>query len=287
VRCLKNPICHAPADVRLSTVIMPKQLEKDGVSLDTMDGVSMAVDWVRVYRKKQDLHPPKLPPLEVYNVPQIVERPRQVADAAKKAELFREDFESVALGALPASWEIGSGKPAVVADTASGAKKTLAPKNKVLKLNPDAYVFRMFDTPVKDRLEVEFDYYTPVQQPGLLFVTLGNFDKSVPDKRKLSYCTGDIGAYVHWMQTFLCFYAEPDKWTRFARWKQAVWNHARFVLDVGKGAFDYYAGPAATDFKGGGIFRHRQKAAHGIGLRHHGVVGSVYVDNIVVRVGLP
>ncbi len=271
VRRLKNPNCHAPADMRLSTVIMPTQLERDGISLDTMNGVSMTVDWVRVYRKKQDLHTPNLPAMEVYHVPKLVERPRQITDTAtKKTELFREDFESVASGKLPASWEIGSGRPAVAADA----------KRKMLKLAPGDYAWRMFDAPAKDRLEVEFDYSTPDRQTGLLLVTLGNFDKTNPDKRRLSYYTGDIGAYIHWMQKFLCFYAEPTKWTPFARRKLDGWNHARFVLDVGKGVFDYYD---ATDFKGGGVFRHRQKAAKGIGLRHHGSTGSVYLDNIVVR----
>ncbi|GAH01793.1 unnamed protein product, partial [marine sediment metagenome] len=56
VRVLQNPKCHAPADIRLSTVIMQHHLERDEVSLDTMDGVSMAVEWVRVYRKTRDLY---------------------------------------------------------------------------------------------------------------------------------------------------------------------------------------------------------------------------------------
>lgn len=270
VRRLKNPNCHAPADVRLSTVIMPRQLERDGVPIETMDGVSMAVDWVRVYQKKRDLRPPSnLPPLEVYQVPTIVERPRQIADTPTNTVLFREDFESVAVGTLPPSWEIGSAKPIVVADA----------KRKMLKLTPGDYVWRMFDAPVKDVLTVEFDYSTPERQRGLLFVTLGQFDKTNRERRPLSYYTGDVGAYIHWEPRFITFYAEPTKWTPFAYRKPAGWHHARFVLDVSKGVFDYYD---TTGFKGGGVFRHRQKAAHGIGLRHHGTAGSVYLDNIVV-----
>lgn len=277
VRRLKNPTCHAPAELRLSTVIMTDQLERDRVSPNTMDGVSMAVDWVRVYRKKQDLRAPNLPPLEVYEVPKIVGRSRQVADSARKAVLFREDFESVAAGTLPRSWEIGSGRPAVAA--ATGTQTTRA-----LRLAPGDYVWRMFGTPIRNRIEVEFDYSTPDQGQGLLLITLGNFDRANPDRRKNSFATGDVGAYINWTETFVSFYTESDKWTHMARRKPAVWNHARFVLDVGKGVFDYYDGPGTAGFKSSGNFRHRQKAAHGIGLRHHGGAGLVQVDNIVVRI---
>ena len=47
VRVLENPNARAPADVRLSTVIMERALERDGVPVGNMDGVAMEVDWVR------------------------------------------------------------------------------------------------------------------------------------------------------------------------------------------------------------------------------------------------
>ncbi|NOZ21928.1 MAG: glycoside hydrolase family 16 protein [Planctomycetes bacterium] len=283
VRRLKNPVCHAPADVRLSTVIMTRALEKDGIDIATMDGVSMAVDWVRVYRKKRDLHRPKLPELEAYKVPEVVKRDRQVAPAAKKTLLFKDGFESVAPGSLPNGWEIGDGQPAVAEDKPQGRKKPLAKDNKVLKLNPGDYVFRMLDTPVTDRMEVEFDTYTPWRKDGLLFVTLGDFRKDAPELRKTSYYTGDIGPYIHWTRHFISYYTEKDKWTPFAQWGRNRWGHFRFVLDIGKGVFDCYEGKNAPKFIGGGVFRHHQKAAKGIGLRHRGKSESVFVDNVTVR----
>ena len=283
VRRVKNPLCHAAMDVRLSTVIMARTLEKDGVDVATMDGVSMAVDWVRVYRKKGDLHEPKLPPMEVYKIPQIVKRAPQVAPAARRTLLLKDDFESAAVGSLSKGWEIGDNAPEVVLDKPQGRKKALRPGNKALKLDPSAYAFRMFDTPVTDRLEVEFDYYTPERGDGLLFVTLGRFNKSDPKVRKTSYYTGDIGPYIHWRRRFIEYYTEKDKWTPFARCPKRRWAHVRLMLDVSKGVFDCYGGKEGAAFQGGGIFRHRQKSANGIGLRHRGKAGTVYVDNVVVH----
>ena len=283
VRRLKNPVCHAPMDVRLSTIIMTHHLKKDGVAIDTMDRVSMAVDWVRVYRKKRDLREPDLPTLEVYKVPRIVEREPQIAAASEKSVLFTEDFESAEVSVLPSGWEAGDGAPTVSLDTAEGAKKPRAPGNKVLKLKPNAYVFRMLDEPVTDRLEVELDYWSPSRTDGLLFVTLGSFDKDDPERRKTSYYTGDIGPYIHWRRGFIYYYTEVDKWVPFARWQRGRWSRVRLVLDVAKGVFDCYAGKDLSEFQGGGVFRHRQKAARGIGLRHRGRQGIVYVDNVIVR----
>jgi len=282
VRVLENPKCHAPADVRLSTVIMQHHLKRDGVSLDVMDGVSMDVDWVRVYRKTADLYAPDLPPSERHELPKAVKRDRQVAPAQRRTVLFEEDFESAQVGALPPGWEVGDLGPAVAADDAEGGKPVLAPDNKVLKLEAGEYVFRMFEAPVEGRLEVELDCYVPSGQPGLLFVTLGDFEKNDPERRKTSYYTGDIGPYIHWIQGFLSYYTEEAKWTHFAQWKYGLWGQARFVLDISRGVFDYYGGEDTADSESGGLFRHAQRAAKGIGLRHRGQGAPVYVDNIVV-----
>ena len=284
IRVLENPNAHAPADVRLSTIIMPHHLQRDGVDIETMDGVSMDVDWVRVYRKTKDLHAPDLPPAERHEIPKLVKREPQVAPAQNRTVLLEQDFESAEVGALPAGWEVGDLQPGVALEDAKGGKPILAPGNKVLELQAGEYAFRMFDTPVTDRLEVEFDCYIPSRDPGLLFVTLGSFDKDDPERRKTSYYTGDIGPYIHWYHRgFLSYYTETDKWTHFARRKHGVWERVRFVLDIAKGVFDYYGGEHTTEFLGGGLFRHAQKAARGIGLRHRGKGKPVYVDNIIVR----
>lgn len=283
VRRLRYPVGHAPMDVRLSTIVMTRQLDKDGVSVDTMDGVSMAVDWVRVYRKTKDLHTPKLPKLEVYKIPEIVKRERQVAAASRRTVLFEEDFESAKAGRLPAGWEVGDGRPAVAVNAPKTGRDALAPGRKVLKLDPNAYAFRMFGKPATDRLEVELDYYTPERKDGLLLVTLGDFNRNDPKARKTSYYTGRIGPYIHWRRTFLYYYTETEKWTPFATWVKRRWSRVRFVLDIGKGVFDCYGGKGLADFQGGGPFRHKQKAAKGIGLRHRGSAQTVYVDNVVVR----
>jgi len=281
VRRLQHPFCHATADMRLSTVIMPRQLEKDKVALDTMDGVSMAVDWVRVYRKKRDLAAPNLPELEKYEIPKIVKREPQVALTGKRRQVLKDDFESAAVGALPPGWEVGDGEPVVAADAPKAGREALAAGGKALKLAPNAYAFRMLDGPVTGRLEVEFDFFTP-RGEGLLFTTLGRFDKANPELRKTSYYTGDIGPYINWMRAFMSYYTEQEKWQPFASSKRDRWLRARFLLDIPKGAFDYYAGKDLAEFQNSGPFRGRQKAAHGIALRHRGTNGVVYVDNIVV-----
>lgn len=281
LRRLQNPTCHAPADVRLSTVIMTHQLEKDGVAIETMDGVSMAVDWLRVYRKQRDLREPDLPELEACTVPRIVPREAQVQDGVRKTVLIEERFESTETG-LPAGWQAGAREPAVVNDESVEPRLDAAVRNNVLRLDSDDYAFRMFGSPATGRLEVEFDYYTPLGD-GLLFVTLGRFDGSDPDLRATSYYTGDIGPYIHWRRHFVEFYTETDKWTPFAPWQKRRWNHVRLLLDIRRGVFDCYGGVNAAEFLGGGTFRHLQQAAAGIGLRHRGTTDAVYVDNVVVR----
>ena len=281
VRVLENPMAHAPADVRLSTVIMDRALEKDKVPLDTMDGVSMEVDWVRVYRKVKDLVAPELPPAEKCEVPRVVPRQKQVSDQGKRTLLFAEDFEKASAGAPPAGWESGDGTPDVVPDSNAGGRPVLAPGNKILRLKAGDYLFRLLDAPAAGRLEVEFDCYMPSKQEGLLFVTLGAFDKADPEKRKTSYYTGDIGPYIHWQRGFLSYYTEAEKWTHFAFWPSRRWQKVRFLLDVKAGVFDCYTGAGA--FVGGGAFRGKQAQARGIGLRHRGESWPVYADNVVVR----
>ncbi len=276
VRRLQNPICHAPVDLRLSTVIMTRQLEKDGVDIGTMDGVSMATDWVRAYRKVRDMHEPELPPLEPCEIPTPVKREPQVAIGGESRLLVEEDFEGTDVGALPEGWEVGDGEPGVAAGREGRDGKTLM-------LDPGEYAFRMFDKPVTGRLEVELDYHSPPGEDGLLLVTLGQFDSRDPERRKTSYYTGDIGPYIHWKRAFICYYTEEEKWTPFAAWRKGEWNAARFLLDVANGAFDYYGGADIPEFQSGGVFRHTQRAAKGIGLRHRGSSGTVHVDNIVVR----
>lgn len=160
VRRLANPNAHAPADVRLSTVIMTRQLERDNVALETMDGVSMAVDWVRVYRKKADFHEPELPPLETYSLPKVVRRPPQVDPSGRRTVLLEEDFQATAPGTLPEGWQAGAGQPAVIASHIGGSPRSPRQGNHVLRLQTHDYAFVLFDQPERGRFEVEFDYFT-------------------------------------------------------------------------------------------------------------------------------
>ena len=286
VRRLANPNCHAPTDVRLSTIIMTRQLERDKVDIETMQGVSMAVDWVRVYRKKEDLDrpkPPQLPELEVYRTPKLVRRDRQVAPAKQKTELLTEDFQTVALGGLPEKWELGDGAPEVIASHIGSAAASSAKGNQILRLKAQDYALVMFDQPAKGRLEVEFDYFTAEKRESLLLVTLGDFDTANPARRRTSYYSGNIGPYIHWRGPHINYFTEQEQWTRFALWKRGQWNHARFVVDVAGRVFDYYTGEGGTQFESGGLFRGSQGEAKGLGLRHRGAGYPVYVDNLVVR----
>ena len=284
VRRVANPGCTAPADVRLSTVIMERQLARDGADIATMDGVSMAVDWVRVYRKRRDLRSrPPVPYLERLALPKVVERPRQVPPAKAGRVVLEEDFEATAAGALPRGWEVGDKSPAVAPPPVPDRYKPLAPGKRVLKLEAGDYAFVMLPHPIAGRLEVAFDTFTNERRGGLLFVTLGAFDKADPKARALSYYTGDIGPYIHWNGPFIQYYTEQAKWTPFARRTTGAWRRVRFVLDVAKGVFDHHGGTDAAQFRGGGEFRHRQRAARGLGFRHRGSGWPVYVDNLVVR----
>lgn len=282
VRALANRFAHAPADVRLSTVIMPHQLDRDGTALDTMDSVSMAVDWVRVYRKTEDRRAPAWPALEPCNPPELVKRERQVQPGARTTVVLREDFQAAANDQLPSGWRVGNGHPSVVPEEPLPGQ-TPAPGNKVLRLEPGDYAFRLLEKPLSGRLEVELDYYGPARKDGLLLVTLGKFDPD--DARALanSYYTADVGAYVQWRHRFLYFYTRQDKWTPFAPWASGRWNRFRFLIDVSQGVVDAYGAREAADFLGGALFRNRQKEARGIALRHHGTSETLYVDNLVVR----
>jgi hypothetical protein len=281
-RRLENPNCHAPVDIRLSTVIHERSREAAGRTLEQMDGVSMDVDWVRVYRKTRDLAEPQLPPLEPCPIPEPVLRERQVSLAGTLTPLVSEPFDEWSAGALPQGWHVGEGTPAPVAAAEAG-RKDATKEDRVLRLLPGDYIFRLLDTPVADRLVVSFDYLSPARTDGLLLVTLGSFDRDDPAQLATSYYTGDIGPYIHWRSAFIDYYTEEEKWQPFALSGAGIWRHARFVMDIGAGVFDYYAGPGPGEFESGGPFRHRQRAAHGIGLRHRGSKGVVFIDNLEVQ----
>jgi len=277
-RVLKNPGAHGEADIRLSTVIMPRQLEKDGEALGTMEGVAMQVDWVRAYRKTEDLHALKLPEADVLKLPELKPGTARVPQEGPRAVVWEENFEGAAVGQLPAAWEIGDGQPGAVARQEADAGQALA-------LDPGEYAFRMFGEALTGRIEVELDCLNPIRDPGLLFVTLGKFDSADAERRKTSYYTGDIGPYIHWYHRgLLAFYTEQDKWTYLARTRRGAWEHVRILLDIDDGVFDCYGGDKGDVFLGSGQFRHRQQASLGIGLRNRGDAGTVRVDNVSVRV---
>ena len=283
VRRLKNPVCHAPVDIRLSTVVMTRALERDGVALDAMEDVSMAIDWVRAYRKTRDLYQPERLDLEVYAPPRVVAGKPRIDLASKQVLLHTQAFEEAAVGSLPAFWETGDGTPRVTPVPSSPPNAQSHLGGKVLELTPGAYVFRLFERPVTGRFLVEFDYCSPLTGDGLLFVTLGVFDKASPDPRRNSYYTGDIGPYIHWSRRFIRYYTETEKWTCLARRRDEGWQRARIVLDISHSLFDVYGGPEVRAFRGSGPFRHRQRTANGIGLRHRGATGVVYIDSVTVR----
>lgn len=281
IRRLQNPGLNTAVDVRLSTVFMERQLKKDGVDISTMDGVSMAVDWVRVWRKQRDLRPAvRSLPLEKCEAPKLVKRDPLVSLSGKTTPLVQEGFESSAADALPTKWEVGDGKPGVVVDEVEGPKKPRSAGNKVLRLAPNDYTFILLDKPITGRLVVELDYWSPAKQDGLLLVTLGRFNKADEKLRKSSYYTGDIGPYIHWRRAVISYYSETEKWQPFTTRSMRGWGRVRFVMDVAQGVFDCYTGDR---FCNGGPFRHKQRAACGIGLRHRGTTGVAYVDNVVVN----
>jgi beta-glucanase (GH16 family) len=272
LRVLTNHGAHAPADVRLSTIIHRSTLERQGIPLQEMDGATMSTDWVRVYRKVRDIREPQgLPEPERFTIPKIADtEPRVDADGACRAVLA-EDFE--AQEALPQGWQIGEGEPAVAEVEGQS----------VLRLDPREYVVRMLDEPVSGRLRVEFDLHNDTQGENLLLVTVGQFDASDPAARRASYYTGDIGPYIHWKGRYLRYYTEDDGWTRIARWTGGKWQRVRLLLDVERGVFDVYRiEDGEPEFLGSGPFRHRQQAARGIGLRHRGTGDPVLIDNLTV-----
>ena len=280
VRVLENPNARAPADVRLSTVIMERALERDGVPVGNMDGVAMEVDWVRVYRKTTDLSVPTLPPAERHELPRVVESQPRVRPGRPGAGILAEDFERAEAGRLPSGWQVGDRSPSV-------AQSPTREGEKALRLAAGDYAFRMFEEGIDGQVAVELDCYHPSRDTGLLVVTLGRFDQQDPERRRTSYYTGDIGPYIHWHQRgFLSYYTETDKWTHIARWSAGEWVKHRLLLNTKAGVFDCYdAGTGA--FEGSGVFRHRQRAACGIGLRHRGRGAPVYVDTVKVTAFVP
>ncbi|NQU41849.1 glycoside hydrolase family 16 protein [bacterium] len=284
VRVLTPPNRFAPADIRLSTVIMEGQLQRDGQALETVDGSAMEVDWVRVYKKTRDLKEPNYPQAEVYKFPEIEMTPHQIVASATKKTILVQNFDQVPDGALPPGWSIGQGSPAIVgSDRAPGISK-----GKALRLAPNDYVFYLFDQPIAGMFEVDLDTYMGDLEKSLLFVTLGDFDDLDPNLRKESYYRGDIGAYLLWDGQYISFYPQDPKnwfdWRPFASRQKGVWVGQRFLFDVAGGRFEYFSGTDNHEFRNGGFFREKQKAAHGIGLRHHGGRSPVYIDNLTIRV---
>lgn len=282
VRRLRNAVCHAPVGIRLSTVIMARALAKDGVDLQTMNGVGMTVDWVRAYRRTRLLYQPERPDLEVYEPPTVVASSPRVAKTGSRTLLHSQTFEDTPAASLPVRWEVGDKTPRVALSPRGAAAAQDRLGRRALELTPGAYAFRLLERPVSGRMEVEFDYCSPLKGDGLLFVTLGSFDRSHAEARRSSYYTGDIGPYVHWSRRFVRYYTETEKWTPIAR-RQDDWGHVRIVLDIAGAGFDVYGGQDGKAFLGSGPFRHSQKTAQGIGFRHRGNSGTVYVDNVSVR----
>jgi len=274
LRVLTNHGAHAPADIRLSTIIHPGTLRNNDIPIDEMDGVTMSTDWVRVYRKVRDLSEPEgLPEPVRFEIPKIAETRPQVDDVGEWKTLWSDDVPTP--GALPGGWEVGEGEPDVTTEDG----------RTVLRLDPREYAFRMFDAPVADRLLIEFDCRTGDRGENLLLVTLGEFDANDPEARRDSYYTGDIGPYIHWKGPYLRYYTEEDGWTRLSRWTGGEWHRVRVLLDVARGVFDIYRSDEGQPvFLGSGPFRHRQQAARGIGLRHRGEGDPVLIDDFAVRV---
>ncbi len=273
LRVLTGHGAHAPADVRLSTVIHTTTLERQDIPLAEVEGSAMSTDWVRVYRKVRDLREREdLPEPVRFELPRIAETQPQVDAGGALRAVLSEDFD--APGALAEGWDVGEGEPRIIATD----------ERTVLQLEPDDYVFRIFDEPIAGRLRVEFDCLTGGRDENLLLVTLGEFDPTDTEARRLSYYTGDIGPYIHWKGHYLRYYTEQQKWTRIGFWPGGEWARVRVLLDISRGVFDVYrieGGEAA--FVGSGPFRHGQEAAHGIGLRHRGSGSPVLIDDLTVE----
>jgi hypothetical protein len=272
LRVLTNHGAHAPADVRLSTIIHSGTLKRHDIPLAEMDGSTMSTDWVRVYRKVRDIREPEgLPEPDQFSIPKIVESEPQIDPQGPWQPILSQSFDEA--GASPAGWEVGEGEPEVAeVDELS-----------VLQLEANEYAFAMFDEPIEGRLQVEFDCHTPARGENLLLVTLGQFDATDPTARRDSYYTGDIGPYIHWKGPYLRYYTEEDSWTRLSRWTGGRWQRVRILLDVDRGVFDIYRIEEGEPvFLGSGPFRHRQEAARGIGLKHRGTGDPVLIDNVTV-----
>lgn len=273
---IANPICHAPADVRFSTKLDHGEVRRFGKKAEEVaDGVSMDIDWVRVWRKKKDLAAPEYPlPLTQIETERFEQsEPRVKSVPANLATTFTEDFESLT-GELPTAWRIANGKPEIV--EREGRRMLALPKS--------AYVFCMLPRTSAGVFEVVFDMSQEERRDGLLFVTLGKFDDTDPLKLADSYFAGDIGIYAWWSKYFLNYYMEPEKFIQIYRRKNdGRWHRYRFVLDVKNGVFDVFGGPDLREFLCSGRFRHNQKAAHGIGFMNRRGEAPVFIDNVTVR----
>ncbi|NQU45252.1 glycoside hydrolase family 16 protein [bacterium] len=277
-RVLRNPNSFAPADVRLSTVITGAALERDGMKLNDMEGVSMVTDWVRVYKKVRDLRKPELPEPQVYQVPQVEKMDRQVEPSESKTSTLRETFELTLDGGLPEGFKVGSGAPGVAPAPAGGSSKAL-------QLGPQDYTYYMFEKPISGRFEIELDYYGTDLRKDLLLATIGKFDESDPNARENSYYTSGVGAYISWDGRFITYYREATRtFVPFGQREIRKWTSGRFVFDVRNNVFDYYSGSDNQEFRSGGEFRHSQPAVWGIALRNRGQGKSAYIDNLTVRV---
>lgn len=278
IRAVNNVQSHAPADIRLSTIIAETHRAAETV------GNAMQVDWVRAYQKVSQISEPQYPKIEEIEIPDVVRTPRQIQPLVEDRVIFATDFELDVQ--LPDGLVKANGDPLV--KSIPSRYDPLGRGGKALRLQPGDYVVFFFNEPVTDFFEIELELYDAGTERELIISTLGNFDKSDTKALAESYYRGNIGAYIHWYRRFIQYYQEfkidSPEWRALSLRQPKTWEGHRFVFDMNNNRFDYYSGASRQEFRNAGFFRHSQKKTYGVGFFNYGRQRQdIWIDNLTIR----
>ncbi|MDH7569632.1 MAG: glycoside hydrolase family 16 protein, partial [Armatimonadota bacterium] len=289
IRRLPN---HIAFDGDMNLLLSTAVLAWAGRVTDALDGTSMDVDWVRVYRRTATQAPAVPQPASLAGQTEA-----QPGGALRT--LVHEEFEGSAPGTLPAGWRVLGGEPRVeasvsgmecfrmarhgnlafveavrVADPGEGGKHSLRLYHK------EDVVLLPFPVQ-RQRVEVSF---------RVLLASPGSVLRAALVSPELEVAAGRgwvplAGPYLGWHDLgYLGWYGE-EAWHFFAAHPAGVWTTARVTAEPASRRFAVYLGdgslPAAL-----GYFRAPQEALGGLLFaKGEGRYGPepVWIDNVRVR----
>jgi len=235
-----------------------------GPVLDSLDGKSMDVDWVRAWKV-------------TYPGPQAERVIGTLGPGGPRKSLLNENFESVNTGEIPAGWTALYGSPSV--EIGPGGSKCLA-----LEAPSDwDTIFVPFE-PQTGLFEIAFDLYTESFWCQWLFTPVGDFDVTDPGQWQNAW-SSRCGPYVRWIEGGYPHPYYDGVWHDAPRCPNGQWVRVRYVLDVETKKFDYYLEDAQKPVLGGQFRYTTRTEIDGIIFRKESdeQPRTLWIDNLSVR----